>query len=227
MDAGISYYGDQLIYCNAFFNNCANASPCKAALGVANKVNDSTFNKDPNTTLLMANINDTVNYIVYAPALSKDGLELYYTRLLKNSVQTEIMVATRTGTALPFINPTLLVGAPYIVPEAPTLSSDKNRMYYHRKNGGTFEIYLKYRTGTTGIYENTEVSDFALYPNPTNGKVYVKTNETMPVTVQNSIGTAFIKTTTDNLDLSGLENGIYFITINKNKVSKTFKIIKQ
>lgn len=46
----------------------------------------------------MAAINNTVNYIVYAPHLSKDGLELYYTRLLKNGIQSEIMVSVRSTT---------------------------------------------------------------------------------------------------------------------------------
>ncbi len=227
MDAGISYYGEQLIYCNAYFNNCANALPCKASLGIANKLNDSTFNKDSNTTVLMAAVNDTVNYIVYAPALSKDGLELYYTRLLKTSTQTEIMVSTRTNTTLPFATPTLLIGAPYVAPEAPTISSDKNKMYYHRKNGSTYEIYLRYRTGTAGIEENPASSSIKPYPNPTSGKVYVNTTETLHITLCNALGAPLLKTTSDNFDLSDFENGLYFVTISGHNFSKIFKIVRQ
>lgn len=227
MDAGINFYGDKLIYCNAFFNNCANAAPCIASMGIATKVNDSTFNKDANTSLIMANINDTVNYIVYAPALTKDGLELYYTRLLKNSTQTEIMVATRTSTNSAFGLPTLLVGAPYVVPEAPTVSTDKSKMYYHRKNGSLFEIYLRYRTGTTAIKELKNEIDFSLYPNPTNDIVTIKTNETITITVCDAFGNIVSKPKENTFDLKDLSPGIYFVTINNNTTSKTIKLIKQ
>ncbi len=227
MDAGINFYGNKLIYCNAFFNNCANAVPCIASMGIATKLNDSTFNKDANTTTIMANINDTVNYIVYAPALTKDGLELYYTRLLKNSTQTEIMVSTRTNTTSAFGPPTVLVGAPYIAPEAPTISTDKSKMYYHRKNGSLFEIYLKYRTGTTGIKEITNEPIITLYPNPTNGNVNINSREDINVIIYNLVGDHVLKTKSSSLDLKALPNGIYFVTINTNRSSKTIKLIKQ
>ncbi|MBL7918727.1 MAG: T9SS type A sorting domain-containing protein [Bacteroidia bacterium] len=227
MDAGINFYGNKLIYCNAFFNNCANAVPCIASMGIATKLNDSTFNKDANTTTIMANINDTVNYIVYAPALTKDGLELYYTRLLKNSTQTEIMVSTRTNTNSAFGLPTLLVGAPYIVPEAPTISTDKTKMYYHRKNGNLFEIYLKYRTGTTDIKEITKEPVISLYPNPTNGNFTINSAEDIHVMIYNSVGDLVLKTNSSTIDLKDHPCGIYFVTINTTTSSKTIKLIKQ
>ncbi len=227
MDAGINFQGDQLIYCNAFFNGCANSSPCRASLGVANKVNDSTFNKDSNTNILMANVNDTAAYIVYAPALTKDGLELFYTRLLKNGTQTEIMVATRSNTVSPFSAGTLLIGAPYVVPEAPTLSSDKTRMYYHRKNGSLFEIYLRYRTGTSGLHKNTSGTDFAIFPNPTNGMSYIRSAEEVMVKVYNVVGVEVLRTTGYNIDLNDQPNGLYFVNITTNKTTKLIKLIKE
>ncbi len=227
MDAGINFQGNQLIYCNALFNGCANGLPCKASLGLANKVNDSTFNKHPNTTSLMASVNDTLNYIVYAPALTKDGLELYYTRLLKNGTQTEIMVATRTNTASPFSAGTLLIGAPYVAPEAPTLSTDKTKMYYHRKNGSLYEIYMRYRTGTSGIKEINTESVFSLYPNPTTGVANITTNESVNVIIYNTLGDVVMKTTETNIDLKGLSSGIYFVAVYNNKTSKTIKLVKQ
>jgi len=48
MDAAINHHGDQLYFCNALFDfsntTCAGV-PCEAKLGVAQKVNDTTFNK--------------------------------------------------------------------------------------------------------------------------------------------------------------------------------------
>ncbi|MDP1801352.1 MAG: T9SS type A sorting domain-containing protein [Bacteroidota bacterium] len=227
MDAGINFHGDQLIYCNAQFNGCANGLPCRASMGLANKVNDSTFNKDLNTDILMANVNDTSTYIVYAPALTKDGLELYYTRLLKNSTQTEIMVATRTNTVSPFSVGTLLIGAPYIAPEAPTLSTDKTKMYYHRKNGSLHEIYLRYRTGTSDIYKNTNDPDFGIYPNPTNGIVHIRSVEDVRITVYNMLGEEVLKTTSHNFSLSDVPAGLYFVNVTSNKTTQLVKLIKE
>src|SRR5688572_6851612 len=55
MDAAINHSGNQLYYCNAFFNSCPLGMPCEATLGVAQKVNDSTFNKLINTEALFSN----------------------------------------------------------------------------------------------------------------------------------------------------------------------------
>ena len=63
MDASTSFDGNLMIYCNARFGGCLNNMPCEASMGIAQKVNDSTFNKLPNTSTLMAAINDTINYI--------------------------------------------------------------------------------------------------------------------------------------------------------------------
>ncbi|MBL7909605.1 MAG: T9SS type A sorting domain-containing protein [Bacteroidia bacterium] len=227
MDAGINFYGDQLIYCNAQFNGCANGLPCKASLGLANKVNDSTFNKDSNTNILMANVNDTAAYIVYAPAITKDGLELYYTRLLKNSTQTEIMVATRTNTISPFSVGTLLIGAPYIAPEGPTLSTDKTKMYYHRKDGNLHKIYLRYRTGTTDIHKNVIDNNLSLFPNPTNGMSYIRSTEEVMVKVYNVVGVEVLRTTACSINLNDQPNGLYFVNITTDKTTKLIKLLKE
>lgn len=80
MDAAINYQGNLLYYCNAYFtptySGCSGL-PCEAKLGVAQKQNDSTFNKLINSDGIMQNINDT-NYVVYAPFVTKNEMELYY-----------------------------------------------------------------------------------------------------------------------------------------------------
>ena len=77
MDHGISFDGQFLYYNNARFDGVCQG-PCETEIGIAQKVNDSTFNKLPNSDSILQNINDT-NYIYYAPCISRDNLELYYT----------------------------------------------------------------------------------------------------------------------------------------------------
>lgn len=153
MDAGVNFDGNYLYYCNGFFQGtaCNGGLPCKARLGVAQKVNDSTFNKLANTDAIMASVNDT-NYLVYAPCITADGLELYYTRFAQTSLlNTEICVAVRTTTLQPFGTPAVLYSANGLVPEAPTLTTDKSRLYYHKKVGSTYKIFMRYRQTTSGL----------------------------------------------------------------------------
>ena len=177
MDQMLSYDGNYLYYCNAYFNSCSNG-PCDARLGVAQRMNDSTFNKLPNTDGIMQNIDDT-NYLVYAPQVSKNGLELYYTRLLKSTFNTEICVAVRKNITDTFSLPMVIYSNNGLVPEAPTVTANDSILYYHRLNknpNGNYHIYMRYRTGTTGINEVKKENEFSLYPNPSSGKFTVFIN---------------------------------------------------
>ncbi len=207
MDAAISYYGDKLIYCNAYFNNCGSI-PCAASMGIAQKVNDSTFNKLPNTNTIMASINDTANYCVYAPNLSEDGLELFYTRFLKTGFNTEILVATRSNTNAAFGAPSILVSAPGLIPEAPTVSSDKSKLYFHKKVGGTYKIFVRYRMTTTSLNENETNDLVSAFPNPANNKIQF-TKEIL-VTIYDIEGKIKFSGKTKEVNTQDWNNGIYF-----------------
>ena len=102
-----------------------------------------------NETLLLQHINNT-NYIYYAPCISSDNLELYYTRYLKGSITPntifEICVAIRNNPIAIFSNPKVLFSQSIAnLIEAPTLSVDKNIMYYHKKTSNSHKIIMRYR----------------------------------------------------------------------------------
>ncbi len=78
--------------------------------------------------------------------------------------------------------------------------------------------------------ENIPSNVYNIYPNPTNGILYLNgiTNET--VSVYNNLGENIKKSNFENtIDLSSCENGLYLIQISdpKSKVNYTSKIIKQ
>jgi hypothetical protein len=77
--------------------------------------------------------------------------------------------------------------------------------------------------------ENTNVlSDFNIYPNPTNGIVTVGTNEQVEVTVTNAIGKVILNKVVGNnetLDLSSQTQGLYFISAKTNDAVKTLRLI--
>ena len=233
MDASTSFDGNLIIYCNARFGGCLNNMPCEASMGIAQKINDSTFNKLPNTSVLMAAINDTVNYIVYAPHLSKDGLELYYTRLLKSGIQSEVMVSVRTNTNSAFGTPSVLVTSPSILPEGPVLSTDMQKLYYHKKNGSVFKLFMCYRNTVTNLNDKDLINGNVIFPNPVENEIQVKAPlsfEFFQIEIYNSIGQIVFNTSEQQkqkIDVSFLSNGLYTIIIKQNNRIYKEKFIKK
>ncbi|MCU0607758.1 MAG: hypothetical protein MUF78_10160 [Candidatus Edwardsbacteria bacterium] len=141
MDAEIGRGGDLLYYCNARFSG--GAIPEEARLGVARRQGASFAKLAASDTLLGA-INDT-SYLVYAPASTADGRELYVTRMHKRMASTRICVSVRTDTARPFSAPRMLEISGSLV-EAPTITADKRRIYYHKLAGdGKYHVYTMTR----------------------------------------------------------------------------------
>lgn len=230
MDVTTNFDGNTLIYCNAYFNNCLGGAPCKASMGIAQKLNDSTFNKVVNTSALMANINDTSNYIVYAPSLSKNGLELYFTRLLHGGLQTEIMVSVRTSTNQAFSAPSLLIGAPNMLPEAATISSDNSKIYYHKKIGSTFKLFLRYKTVATDISILEKSETISAFPNPCTN--YININNTKPnqeytLELYNALGELLLHDKNiSRIDISSYPPNIYLLKIKQGSSIFIKRILK-
>ena len=233
-DAAINFQGDLLYYTNGYFGptytECVGV-PCESNIGVAQKVNDSTFMKLSNTDALFVNVNDT-NYLNYAPQITKDGLEFYFTRLLKTTTDTEMCVAVRSNTTDAFSPPIVLYSNPGFFPEAASPTTDKQAIYYHQKDASAiYHIYLRYRTGTTGIEEIENETLFELYPNPTStifNVVLQNPNEGFTLRVCSTLGeeiyTSNYETT---VDISNLTNGIYYVTVEQNGIRLTRKIAKK
>lgn len=149
MDHGISLNGQFLYFNNARFDGVKCQGPCETTLGVAQKNNASTFNTLPNSASILQNIND-VSYIYYAPCISSDNLELYFTRYLKGQITSgtvfEICVAVRSTSLSQFSIPRVLFSENVSnLIEAPTLTIDKNIIYYHQKTTNSHKIMMRYR----------------------------------------------------------------------------------
>ena len=149
MDHGISLDGEFLYFNNARFDSQNCQGPCETNIGVAKKINTITFNKLPNSTSILQNIND-VNYIYYAPCISSDNLELYYTRYLKGTITPntifEICVAVRNNSVDNFSVPKVLFSESIVnLIEAPSLTVDKKIIYYHKKTANSHKIVMRNR----------------------------------------------------------------------------------
>ena len=100
----------------------------------------SGFVRDPNSATIMASVN--TEELEYAPCISADGRELFFTRLELSTLETAIYRTTRAEIGDAFGAPQLVSAISGFV-EGPTLSPDERSLYYHRRNPTTdrFEIY--------------------------------------------------------------------------------------
>jgi Tol biopolymer transport system component len=134
MDAGISPDGQALYISRAVIWPGATA-PAKSELLIA-RLKNGMFQLDPDSDRILNKVNK--NGLNYAPAISADGRELYFTRA--NPDRVRIMVATRASTSQPFNEPRRLTALTGFV-EAPTVSLDEKEMFFHKKQGEKFVIY--------------------------------------------------------------------------------------
>jgi hypothetical protein len=149
MDHGITLDGQFLYFSNARFDDANCVGPCETTMGIAQKNSDATFTTLSNSAAILQNINDS-NYVYYAPCITSDNLELYYTRYLKGeitpSTALEICVAVRDNPSSEFSIPKVLFSETVSsLVEAPTLTVDKSIMYYHQKTANSHKIMMRRR----------------------------------------------------------------------------------
>jgi len=117
---------------------------------MAEKTSAGSFEKIANSDALLATINDP-SFIYYAPSITVDNLEFYYTRFKTGAVDAntlvEMCVASRSNTNDAFGIPTVLFSATVGdgIIEAATLTTDKQLMYYHKKINGLHKILMRER----------------------------------------------------------------------------------
>jgi len=141
MDAEINGNGNLLYYVNSKFGG--NPLPDEARLGAAEKI-DSVFEKLDDSEDIFRNINN-FGCLVYAPCISSDGKEIYFTRIVKGTFTAQICVSVRSDTAVTFSVPRILEIEGESV-EAPSLTENGERLYYHKKLGDNkYHIFMMRR----------------------------------------------------------------------------------
>ena len=237
MDHGISYDCQLLYYNNARLDSINCQGPCETELGIAQKMNDSTFSQLPNSNLILQNINDT-NYIYYAPSISSDNLELYYTRYLRDSISIstnfEVCVAVRSSPTATFSVPMVLFSETIVnIIEEPTLTTDKQIMYYHKKVNGIHKIEMRYRKNQVSVKSIIESSThLTIYPNPAKEKVTIQSESKIGSIKIYDIYGKLVKAISNNslseiVNIEDLSKGIYMVKVISSEGFSQLKFIKE
>jgi len=99
----------------------------------------AAFAREANSKTVLSSVNNSD--LNYAPSISADGLELFFTRASTAAgSMPAIYRTTRTDTDSAFTEPEIVSGATGFV-EAPSLSADGHLLYFHKLVNGTFAIY--------------------------------------------------------------------------------------
>jgi len=135
-DAFISADGSQLWFAEG---NYATGLLGAASLGLAVRQADGSFVRSPDGDALLRAVNQPAA-AQYAPAVSADGLELYFTRLTGTGTTTAVYLSRRPNTASPWGAPAPIEALAGGVVEAAAPRADGKALYYHRLVGTTFRI---------------------------------------------------------------------------------------
>jgi hypothetical protein len=144
MDAEISADGATLYYCVNEWNKRANL-PKTSDLRIARLTGSQFVTASSSADIFRAVNSDDLEY---APALSADEREIFFTRARFDFdgdqlvlARTMIMVATRATAAEPFGPPLRIASITGFV-EGATISPDGRLLYYHKRDGGRFHLYV-------------------------------------------------------------------------------------
>lgn len=109
-----------------------------AKIAFASKLSLTQFRRVVGYDTLMQHVNDSG--LNYAPSLSANGLELFFTRTVSGAAQN--MMANRGNLSQPFGPPSVIEACTGFV-EGPSISSDGRRLYYHARNAsGGYDIWV-------------------------------------------------------------------------------------
>lgn len=136
-DAEISADGNTLYFVDGDFSK--EPKPSSAQIVIATR-DGTTFRRDPNSAETLRNVNGPA--LQYAPAVSSDGLELFFTRvdrITAKAMPTIYRTARKSRTAA--YAPPQPVAAITGFVEGATLSADGHALYYHKRENGRFVLY--------------------------------------------------------------------------------------
>jgi Tol biopolymer transport system component len=136
-DAEISSDGDLLVGVDGDLTG--GPMPKTADLFLARRAGNR-FQRMPGDRGILANLNTSA--LEYAPALSQDSLEIFFTRLTKGLFGASLTIehAVRAAPDQPFPVSTTIGSISGFV-EAPSVTGDGKTLYFHQKVDGVYRIF--------------------------------------------------------------------------------------
>lgn len=137
MDSEISEDGKTLYSTHSYFK-LGETTPQKSYFFYAKQTGNGFLPQADSAAIFQTLNRDTV---VYGASLSKNELEIFYTRLVPGKPWPETLVATRSDKTMPFGEPAPIRAITGFA-EAPALNEDESLLYYHKQSTITGRFYI-------------------------------------------------------------------------------------
>ncbi len=137
MDVEVSPDNSMVYTSDAYFRS--GTIPTTSRLGIAYKNDKGEFVVPDNAEEILKRTRS--KDLEYAPSITNDGLELFFTRLSAKNFTTQILRAKRQSINEPFGEPDVLSAVTGFV-EGPAITGDGKKLYYHKKEGDSYSIYM-------------------------------------------------------------------------------------
>ena len=134
-DVEVSADGGTLYFADGVFSGGALPKAADIAIAVRQGAEFRRLNRSAE---LLRSVNTSA--LEYAPCISADGRELFFTRFAGERQGPRVYRAVRARPDAPFGEPEVVAAIRGFV-EAPTFSPDERALYYHRKEGDRFVLF--------------------------------------------------------------------------------------
>lgn len=98
--------------------------------------------------------------------------------------------------------------------------------YKYLKIEQKFDNHTKYESKPIKTCSIKVPVNLEVYPNPTTGKLWIENATEPSIEVRDLSGKSLLFASSDRIDIGGLVNGIYFVTVQDGETSKNFRIVK-
>jgi len=106
-------------------------------------------------------------------------------------------------------------------------SCQNDSIYRLANNTSSNMVYINVKNSTTGINKISNNNTIKIYPNPAQNKITIDATDVVEIKLVDVLGKQITSTKTNDVDVSNLNDGVYFIQVQTKQGTTTQKIIVQ
>jgi uncharacterized protein (DUF2249 family) len=183
---------------------------------------------DPSNTdfvITTPNINGSNVYNIFIAKYNKDSGDFIWANKIDSDTTPTLSSVSMNNNQDIFISGSFYGSADFDLSSGVQTLTSSNPFYFDR-------FWAKYSTTTLGLGENILTKGYSIYPNPTNGELFVShpLYEDFNITITDITGKVLNTTTLQNnesVNVASYPQGMYFIQVESGNERNTYKFIKK
>jgi uncharacterized protein (DUF2249 family) len=183
---------------------------------------------DPSNTdfvITTPNINGSNVANIFMAKYNKDSGDFIWANKIDSDTAPTLSSVSMNNNQDIFISGSFAGSADFDLSSGVQTLTSSNPFYFDR-------FWAKYSTTSLGLGENIITKGYSIYPNPTNGELFVShpLNSEFNITITDITGKVLNTTTLQNnesVDVASYPQGMYFIQVESRNERNTYKFIKK